>query len=149
MAVSAAALTRRVGGVMVAVLQQATLVLQADNAIVFGQRDGQLIVWATAGVGKAQWPAPIAVGSGFAGKVAAERRAMVISDTCDCGAPLPAGATGVSTFLAAPMVNAGQLIGVLQVGSHQAGHFRKRDLLLLQHIADVAARAIVYPSAAG
>jgi phosphoserine phosphatase RsbU/P len=52
-------------------------------------------------------------------------------------------ANGVACMLGVPMVNAGQLIGVLQVGAVAERQFTDDDTQLLQMIADRAATAVV------
>jgi sigma-B regulation protein RsbU (phosphoserine phosphatase) len=84
----------------------------------------------------------IAVGRGFVGRVAARRRAVAIVDVSasDIASPVLRG-IGVKSVLGVPMFAAGELIGVIHVGTTQRRAFTADDIQLLQLAADRAAVA--------
>jgi signal transduction histidine kinase len=72
----------------------------------------------------------IPVGEGFAGRVALERRPMIVTDD------------GVTSLLGVPLVARDRVIGVLHVGSVAPREFTSDDTELLQLVAERAALAI-------
>jgi GAF domain-containing protein/anti-sigma regulatory factor (Ser/Thr protein kinase) len=85
----------------------------------------------------------IPVGRGFAGRVAAERRAITIEDV-DHGDVLNPilREKGIHSLLGVPMLIEGRVLGVLHVGTLQRRRFTAEDRDLLQLAADRAALAI-------
>jgi signal transduction histidine kinase len=85
----------------------------------------------------------IPVGGGFAGRVAAERRPVVLGnvDHADVLNPI-LREKGIKSLLGVPLVAAGAVIGVLHVGTLVIREFDARDVELLQLAADRAAIAI-------
>jgi GAF domain-containing protein/anti-sigma regulatory factor (Ser/Thr protein kinase) len=85
----------------------------------------------------------IPVGEGFAGRIAAERRAIAIPDVnhSDVLNPL-LREKGVRSLLGVPLLIEGRVLGVLHVGSLTPRVFSEEDRDLLQHAADRAALAI-------
>ncbi|HVA26339.1 MAG TPA: PAS domain S-box protein [Chloroflexota bacterium] len=128
------------------ILQQTTRALHADTAIIFLAKGGRLIPWAAAGIPEAKWPPPIELGDGFVGKIAAERQGRSLPNPDDPDHSLPqATLVGASAVVAAPMLlNNERLVGVLQVGSCEVRDFTQADLVVLQGIGAVAARALAY-----
>ena len=85
------------------------------------------------------------VGRGFAGRVAATRRAVVIEDLDS--SPIEVvnplfREKGVRSLLGVPLVVEARLIGVLHVGSLELRSFDQDDIHLLQTVADRVALAI-------
>ena len=85
----------------------------------------------------------IPVGRGFSGRVASERRAIVIDDLehADIHNPL-LREKGIKSLLGVPLLIEGRVIGVLHVGTLAAREFTTADAELLQLAADRAAPAI-------
>jgi anti-sigma regulatory factor (Ser/Thr protein kinase) len=85
----------------------------------------------------------IPLGRGFAGRVAAERRAIAIPDVdrADIYNPI-LREKGIRSLLGVPLVVEGRIIGVLHVGTLTPREFTSDDRDLLQLAADRAAPAI-------
>lgn len=85
----------------------------------------------------------IPLGKGFAGRVAAERAAIVLEDVdhADVLNPL-LRKLGIKTLLGVPLLVAGRSIGVLHVGAFTTREFDASEVDLLQLVADRAAIAI-------
>jgi serine phosphatase RsbU (regulator of sigma subunit)/anti-sigma regulatory factor (Ser/Thr protein kinase) len=85
----------------------------------------------------------IPVGRGFAGRVAASRLAVRITDLehAEIVNPLLRG-KGLKSLLGVPLVVEGDVIGVLHVGSQRKRMFSDDDVELLQRAGDRAALAI-------
>jgi serine phosphatase RsbU (regulator of sigma subunit)/anti-sigma regulatory factor (Ser/Thr protein kinase) len=85
----------------------------------------------------------VRVGEGFAGRIAAERRAVTLDDVKpgDVVRPLILE-RGIRSLLGVPMVVAGRLTGVMHVGTLEPHRFTAEDAGLLQLVADRAALAI-------
>ncbi|MET0416953.1 MAG: GAF domain-containing SpoIIE family protein phosphatase [Actinoplanes sp.] len=84
----------------------------------------------------------LAVGSGFAGRVALTRQPVFVADVT------PANVVsrvlleqGVRSLLGVPMLAGGDLVGVLHVGSRTPRAFTAEDVRLLQLVADRASLA--------
>ncbi|WP_233584008.1 PP2C family protein-serine/threonine phosphatase [Micromonospora sp. CV4] len=98
----------------------------------------QLVVTATKGLGEVG--ARIAVGRGFAGRIAQEKQPVVLDDAADADDPALTG-RGVRSLLGVPMLAGGELIGVLHVGCLRPHRFTDDDVRLLQLAADRASLA--------
>lgn len=85
----------------------------------------------------------IPVGKGFAGRVAAERKPVMVdrADGLSLLNPLMRD-KGLQALLGVPLINGGRVIGVLQVGSATPRIFTTEDAQLLQIAADRAAAAV-------
>ena len=85
----------------------------------------------------------IPIGRGFAGRIAAERVAILISDVdhADILNPILRH-KGIRSLLGVPLIVEGDLIGVLHVGSLKPRTFGMRDLAVLQVAAARAAPGI-------
>jgi phosphoserine phosphatase RsbU/P len=120
--------------------------LQADTAAVllldFSSR--QLIATAAAGLEEeVQQGVRIPVGRGFAGRIAAEHRPVILDHVDHTTVLNPIlWAKGIQSMMGVPMVAAGQVIGVLHVGSLTPRQFTGHDTELLQLAADRAAAAV-------
>ena len=87
--------------------------------------------------------AHIPIGSGFAGRIAADRRPVMIPDIeqADIVSPL-LRQKGVRSLMGVPLLVEGRLIGVLHVGTLRPRRFTRGDVRLLQVVADRAALAL-------
>ena len=85
----------------------------------------------------------IPVGRGFAGRIAAEQRAITITDVDHADILNPIlREKGIRSLLGVPLLVQGRVIGVLHVGSLTPREFSAEDRDLLQLAADRAALAI-------
>jgi sigma-B regulation protein RsbU (phosphoserine phosphatase) len=120
--------------------------LQVDTAVVLllDQATNELV--ATAGCGleeEVRQGFRLPVGIGFAGRVAAERRAVRIEHVDDTNVVNPILLQkGVRSVLGVPMLVSGELIGVMHVGTLTPRWFFDDDVELLQLVADRIALAI-------
>jgi putative methionine-R-sulfoxide reductase with GAF domain len=85
----------------------------------------------------------IPIGQGFAGRVAAERRAVILENVDHTNVRNPILVdVGIRSLLGVPLIADGDTIGVLHVGSLGSRSFSDHDAELLQLVADRAALAI-------
>src|SRR5215470_6141287 len=121
-------------------------VLRADTAAVLllDRSSGNLIATAAAGLEEeVRQGVRIPVGRGFAGRIAAERRPVILDhvDHSTVLNPLLM-ARGIRALLGVPMVAGGRVIGVMHVGSLTPRDFTSDDIDLLQLAADRAATVV-------
>jgi K+-sensing histidine kinase KdpD len=90
----------------------------------------------------------IPVGRGFAGRVAADRRPVILDDVdhADVLNPL-LRQKGIKSMLGVPLIAGGDVIGVLHVGALSTRLFTPDDVELLQLAGDRAATAISHARA--
>jgi putative methionine-R-sulfoxide reductase with GAF domain len=121
-------------------------ILQADTAAVLllDFSSGQLIATAAAGLEEeVRQGVRIPVGRGFAGRIAAERRPVILDHVDHTTVLNPIlWAKGIRSMMGVPMVAGGKVIGVLHVGSLTPRQFTPDDVQLLQLAADRAATAV-------
>jgi sigma-B regulation protein RsbU (phosphoserine phosphatase) len=120
--------------------------LGADTAAVLLLDDssGQLIATAAAGLEEeVRQGVRIPVGQGFAGRIAAEQKPVVLDHVDHTTVLNPIlWAKGIHALMGVPLVAGGRVIGVLHVGSLTAREFTADDVELLQLAADRAATAV-------
>src|ERR1700733_178906 len=114
--------------------------LQADTAVVLLLDPSGTHLVATAASGleeEVRQGVRIPVGRGFAGRVAAGRRPVIINrvDATNVINPILLD-TGVRSLIGAPLTVSGEVIGVLHVGSLTERVFGSHDADLLQLAAD-------------
>ena len=105
---------------------------------------GQLIATVAAGLEEeVRQGVRIPVGRGFAGRIAAEHRPVILDrvDHTTVLNPILL-AKGIKSMMGVPMVVGGEVIGVLHVGSLVSRQFTGDDVELLQRAADRAAAAV-------
>ena len=119
--------------------------LDAAAILLVDEQGDTLVARAADGVEAAPGgvPVTIPVGQGCAGRVAAERRRVLLDDVRDSSDldPLFRHAS-VRALLGLPLVADGQLVGVLEVASHEERRFSGDDMALLELAADRLAQAI-------
>lgn len=118
--------------------------LRADTAAVLlsDADSGHLITIAARGIGaELRQGALVRVGSGCAGRVARERRPVMVEEAAAGLGSQVLLEAGVSSALGVPMLSAGDLVGVLQVGSLEPRRFSDEEVKLLQLVADRVALA--------
>jgi serine phosphatase RsbU (regulator of sigma subunit)/anti-sigma regulatory factor (Ser/Thr protein kinase)/putative methionine-R-sulfoxide reductase with GAF domain len=127
-------------------LERTAAILGADTAVVLLAEDDGATLAARAAKGLEEEVSRgfrLPIGQGFAGRVAAERRPVVI-DELEPGAVLNPlmYEKGVRSLLGVPMVVERRLVGVLHVGTLTPRRFTGADAELLQRVADRAALAV-------
>lgn len=136
---------------LIALLDRISSVLSADTAAILllddeaeGDGPGNLVARAAKGLEEeVEERFTLAVGKGFAGRVAESRAPVVIDDVGpdDVENPLLLE-KGVKSLLGVPLVVERGLVGVLHVGSLTLRTFGNDDIELLQLVADRVALAI-------
>lgn len=119
--------------------------LNADTSsvLLLDRSSGCLIPTATSGLaGDVAHAMRIPVGEGFAGRVAAERKPMMLNLIDGVLVDPQLLAAGVRSLLGVPLINGGRVLGVLHVGSVSDRTFTGEDAELLQVAADRAAAAV-------
>ena len=119
-------------------------ILLLEAGVGDGNGDGELVAWATQGLEEeVQLGVRIPVGKGFAGRIAAEGRPLIITDleAADIYNPLLLE-KGIKSLLGVPLMARGEPIGVLHVGMLKAAEFTEGDIRLLQLAGDRIALAI-------
>ena len=126
--------------------------LRADTAAVLllDFSSGQLIAAAAAGLEEeVRQGVRIPVGHGFAGRIAAGHRPVVLDRVDHTTVMNPIlWAKGIQSMAGVPMVAGGRVIGVLHVGSLTSRRFTSGDVELLQLAGDRAAAAVQSMTAA-
>jgi phosphoserine phosphatase RsbU/P len=121
-------------------------VMRADTAAVLllDYSSGMLTAAAAAGLEEeVRQGVRIPVGRGFAGRIAAERRPVILDHVDHATVLNPILlAKGIRTLIGVPMVAGGRVIGVMHVGSLTPRMFTSEDAELLQLAADRAATAV-------
>ena len=121
-------------------------VLRADTAAVLllDRSSGNLIATAAAGLEEeVRQGVRIPVGRGFAGRIAVERRPVILDHVDHSTVLNPIlMARGIRALLGVPMVAGGRVIGVMHVGSLTPREFTPDDIDLLQLAADRAAMVV-------
>ncbi|HET7389042.1 MAG TPA: GAF domain-containing SpoIIE family protein phosphatase [Nocardioidaceae bacterium] len=85
----------------------------------------------------------VPLGRGFAGRVAAERRPVVLDEVTPASVVNPVLLyKGIKSMLGVPLLDGDVVLGVLHVGTLQARDFTANDVALLEQVADRAAGAI-------
>ncbi len=120
--------------------------LQADTAAVLllDHRSGQLVATAASGLEEeVRQGVRIPLGRGFAGRIAAERRPVIIDEVDHTKVVNPVLLDkGIRSLMGAPLLVDGAVIGVLHVGTLTPRVFTSQDTDLLQLAADRAALAV-------
>jgi K+-sensing histidine kinase KdpD len=129
-----------------ALLERTKELLQADTCAILLFDPGRNEVVASAAVGieeEVEQGVRIPLGRGFAGRVAAERRLIVIPDvdSSDIFNPI-LRERGIKSLLGAPLIADDELLGVLHVGTLKPREFDAHDRECLALAADRAAIAI-------
>jgi serine phosphatase RsbU (regulator of sigma subunit) len=128
------------------ILDRIREILRADTVAVLllDFSAGQLIATAAAGLEEeVRQGVRIPVGRGFAGRIAAEHRPVILDrvDHTTVLNPILL-AKGIQSMMGVPMVARGRVTGVMHVGSLTPRQFTSHDVELLQLAADRAAAAV-------
>jgi len=120
--------------------------LQADTAAVLllDRRAGQLVATAASGLEEEVLQGVrIPVGKGFAGRIAAQGRPVILNEVDHTKVINPILLEkGIRSLMGAPLLAEGKVIGVLHVGTLSPREFTGHDVDLLQLAADRAAMAV-------
>jgi Stage II sporulation protein E (SpoIIE)/GAF domain len=127
-------------------LERAKGILQADTAAILLRDLSSSYLIATAAAGleeEVRQGVRIPVGKGFAGRIAAERRPVILDrvDRTKVLNPILLS-KGIRSLIGVPLMANGRVIGVLHVGSLTPRKFTSEDADLLQLAADRAAIAV-------
>ncbi|WP_207934774.1 GAF domain-containing SpoIIE family protein phosphatase [Actinomadura sp. KC06] len=127
-------------------LERVREVMNVDTAVVLLLDRRERILVATAAKGieeEVSQAAHVPVGQGFAGRVAAERRPVLIPDatSADLFNPLLVQ-RGLRSLLGVPLIGRGKLVGVMHVGTLTRRVFTEEETEVLQHAAAHAALAV-------
>jgi phosphoserine phosphatase RsbU/P len=127
-------------------LERTREILRADTAAVLllDSSSGQLVATAAAGLEEeVRQGVRIPVGRGFAGRIAAERKPVILNQVDHTTVFNPIlWAKGIRVLMGVPLIAGGRVIGVLHVGSLTPREFTGDDLQLLELAADRAATAV-------
>jgi phosphoserine phosphatase RsbU/P len=128
-------------------LERTRAALQTDTAaaLLLDPSSGQLLASAAAGLEEeVHQGVRIPLGRGFAGRIAAEGRPVVLDHVDHSTVLNPILlARGIRALMGVPMIAGGKVIGVLHVGSLTDRVFTSEDVELLELAADRAASAVV------
>jgi phosphoserine phosphatase RsbU/P len=146
-AVTDAALSRlNEQALLEALLDRVKKTLQADTAAVLllDQPAGQLLAAAASGIEEeVVQGVRVALGSGFAGRVAATGEPVILTEVNERTVSNPLLVErGIQSLLGVPLFAGGKVIGVLHVGSLSGRQFSQEDVELLQLAGDRAALAL-------
>lgn len=126
-------------------LDQVLALLHGDTAAVllFDAASEQLIARAARGLEEeVRQGVRVPLGVGFAGRIAAERRPVVLDRVDETTVFNPIlWEKGIRSMLGVPLVSGGELVGVLHVGSFSERTFEESEVLLLELVADKVAAA--------
>jgi serine phosphatase RsbU (regulator of sigma subunit)/anti-sigma regulatory factor (Ser/Thr protein kinase) len=121
-------------------------ILSSDTAAILLLDEAGMLLHARAAKGieeEVEQGVKIPVGRGFAGRVAAERRAITIEDVDHADVLNPIlREKGIRSLLGVPLLVEGRVLGVLHIGSLVHRRFTGEEAALLQLAADRAAIAI-------
>jgi sigma-B regulation protein RsbU (phosphoserine phosphatase) len=127
-------------------VERVKAVLETDTAAVLllDRSSGSLIATAAAGLEEeVRQGVRIPVGRGFAGRIAADRRPVILDHVDHSTVMNPIlMAKGIRALLGVPMVTGNRVIGVMHVGSLTPRQFTADDIDLLQLAAHLAATAV-------
>lgn len=127
-------------------LERTTSILGADTAAILLADEEANVLRARAALGleeEVERGFTVPIGSGFAGRVAAERQPVLITEVSPKTVSNPLlYEKGIKALLGVPLVVERRLIGVLHVGTLGDRQFTPADAELLQLVADRAALAI-------
>jgi K+-sensing histidine kinase KdpD len=131
---------------LAALLDRITEALESDTCafLLLEEDSGDLVARAAKGIEEeVEQGVRIPVGKGFAGRIAADRRPVIIEDVDHADVLNPIlREKGIKSLLGVPLLVHGDVLGVLHVGSLTPRIFTEDDTELLQLAADRVAHAI-------
>jgi phosphoserine phosphatase RsbU/P len=133
-------------GLLAELLDRTKEILQADTAAVLllDRASRELIATAASGLEEEiRQGSRVPLGSGFAGRIAAQRRPVILDRVDETTVVNPILLVkGIRTMVGVPMIEGGRVVGVMHVGSLTGRRFTTEDAALLQVSADRAASAV-------
>ncbi|HEX5174840.1 MAG TPA: GAF domain-containing protein [Gaiellaceae bacterium] len=129
-----------------ALLERTRQILEVDTCaiLLLDEDTNELVARAALGIEEeVQQGVRVPVGGGFAGRIAAEKRPVILDDVDHAHVLNPLlREKGIKSMLGVPLVVEGEVRGVLHVGSLVHRDFQDDEVQLLQLVADRAALAI-------
>jgi signal transduction histidine kinase len=129
-----------------ALLERTRQILEVDTCaiLLLDEATNELVARAALGIEEeVEQGVRVPVGGGFAGRIAAEKRPVILDDVDHAHVLNPLlREKGIKSMLGVPLVVEGAVRGVLHVGSLKARAFHEDEVELLQLVADRAALAI-------
>ena len=136
----------RLDELLAALLDRTRQILDVDTCaiLLLDEATGELVARAALGIEEeVEQGVRVPVGAGFAGRIAAEKRPVILDDVDHAHVLNPLlREKGIKSMLGVPLVVEGEVRGVLHVGSLVPRAFRDDEVELLQLVADRAALAI-------
>jgi putative methionine-R-sulfoxide reductase with GAF domain len=131
---------------LIELLDRVLEILQVDTAAVLLTDESGRELFARAARGleeEVRQGVRIPIGTGFAGRIAAERRPIILDqvDATTVANPI-LWQKGIRAMLGVPLLSGGTMIGVLHVGTVGDRHFGDEDIEVLQLVADRIAGAV-------
>jgi len=136
---------------LAALLLRVREALETDTCAVllFDERTNELVARAALGIEEeVEQGIRIPIGKGFAGRVAAKKRPVVLDDVDHAEVLNPIlRQKGIKSMLGVPLLVSGHVLGVMHVGTLTPRQFTTDDIDLLQLAGDRAAIAIEHARA--
>jgi len=136
----------RLDDLLAALLDRTREILEVDTCaiLLLDEETNELVARAALGIEEeVEQGVRVPVGGGFAGRIAAEKRPVILDDVDHAHVLNPIlREKGIKSMLGVPLVVEGDVQGVLHVGSLHLRDFQKDEVELLQLVADRAALAI-------
>ena len=136
----------RLDELLVALLERTQQILEVDTCaiLLIDENTNELVARAALGIEEeVEQGVRVPVGGGFAGRIAAEKRPVILDDVDHAYVLNPLlREKGVKSMLGVPLVVEGEVRGVLHVGSLKPRAFHEEEVDLLQLVGDRAALAI-------
>ena len=136
----------RLDELLAALLDRTRQILEVDTCaiLLLDEDTNELVARAALGIEEeVEQGVRVPVGGGFAGRIAAEKRPVILDDVDHAHVLNPIlREKGIKSMLGVPLVVEGEVRGVLHVGSLHLRDFQKDEVELLQLVADRAALAI-------
>jgi signal transduction histidine kinase len=136
----------RLDELLAALLERTREILEVDTCaiLLLDDETNELVARAALGIEEeVEQGVRIPVGAGFAGRIAAEKRPVVLDDVDHAHVLNPIlREKGIKSMLGVPLVVEGEVRGVFHVGSLVPRAFTEDEVELLQLVADRAALAI-------
>ena len=136
----------RLDELLAALLERTRQILEVDTCaiLLLDEETNELVARAALGLEEeVEQGVRVPVGGGFAGRIAAEKRPVILDDVDHAHVLNPLlREKGIKSMLGVPLVVEGEVRGVLHVGSLHFRAFDEAEVELLQLVADRAALAI-------
>ncbi len=136
----------RLDELLAALLERTRQILEVDTCaiLLLDEETNELVACAALGIEEeVEQGVRVPVGGGFAGRIAAEKRPVILDDVDHAHVLNPLlREKGIKSMLGVPLVVEGEVRGVLHVGSLVLRAFQDEEVQLLQLVADRAALAI-------